>query len=105
VTRSVLGILTNIGAQVQVPPEQVSSGSTMPTVGLVGGETRPIIIVHQGPKPPADAYVAIDYDGRAYWVERNDFDSKYAFTVLQNIIALAEADTSAKAPVVTIPAN
>lgn len=105
VTRSVLGILTNIGAQVQVPPDQVTSGATKPTVGLIGGETRPIIIVRQGPRAPADAYVAIDYDGTAYWVERNDFDSKYAFTVLQNLIALGEADTTAKAPVITIPAN
>ncbi|MEX3940391.1 hypothetical protein AB4Y44_12755 [Paraburkholderia sp. BR10937] len=105
VTRSVLGILTNIGAQIQVPDAQVQSGATKPTVGLIGGETRPIIIVHQGPKAPADAYVAIEYEGTAYWVERADFDSKYAFTVLQNLMALAEAETSSKAPVVTIPAN
>ncbi|WP_322104504.1 hypothetical protein [Paraburkholderia sp. J41] len=105
VTRSVLGILTNIGAQVQVPPEQVASGATKPTVGLIGGETRPIIIVHEGGKPEERAYVAVDYEGTAYWVARNDFDSKYAFTVLQNLIALAEADTTSKAPVVTIPAN
>jgi hypothetical protein len=105
VTRSVLGILTDLGAQVEVPDLQVSSGSTQPTVGLIGGETRPIIIVHAGRKPGPDPYVAIDYDGTAYWVARNDFDSKYAFTVLQNLVALAESDTSAKAPVLTIPAN
>jgi hypothetical protein len=105
VTRSVLGILTDLGAQVRVPDEQVSNGSTKPTVDLIGGETRPTIIVHAGKKPGADPYVAIDYDGTAYWVDRNDFDSKYAFTVLQNLMALAESDTSAKAPVLTIPAN
>ena len=105
VTRSVLAILTNIGAQIQVPDSAVKAGATKPTVGLIGGETRPIIIVHQGPKAPADAYVAIDYADTTYWVERDDFDSKYAFTVLQNLMALAQADTSSKAPVVTIPAN
>jgi hypothetical protein len=47
----------------------------------------------------------VNYDASAYWVERNDFDSKYAFTVVQNLMALAESDTSTKAPVVTIPAN
>jgi hypothetical protein len=105
VTRSVLGILTDLGAQVRVPDAEVESGSTKPTVGLIGGETRPTIIVHSGGKPDANAYVVIDYDGTAYWVARDDFDSKYAFTVLQNLMALAESDTSAKAPVVTIPAN
>jgi hypothetical protein len=105
VTRSVLGILTDLGAQVQVPDADVSSGATKPTVGLIGGETRPTIIVHAGAKAGNHAYVAVDYDGTQYWVERDDFDSKYAFTVLQNLMALAESDTSAKAPVVTIPAN
>jgi hypothetical protein len=74
-------------------------------VGLIGGETRPTIIVHSGTKAPGDAYVLINYGAAVYWVERNDFDSKYAFTVVQNLMALAEADTSSKAPVVTIPAN
>ena len=105
VTRSVLGILSDLGAQVQVPPERISDGSTKPTVGLIGGETRPTIIVHSGKTAPADAYVSIAYGPSVYWVERNDFDSKYAFTVVQNLMALAESDTSSKAPVVTIPAN
>ncbi len=105
VTRSVLGILTDLGAQVEVPDAQVSNGSTKATVGLIGGETRPTIIVHAGRRPDTDPYVAVDYDGTAYWVDRDDFDSKYAFTVLQNLMALAESDTSAKAPVLTIPAN
>jgi hypothetical protein len=105
VTRSVLGILTDLGAQVQVPVERISDGSTKPTVGLIGGETRPTIIVHSGKKPPKNAYVLIAYGSSAYWVDRNDFDSKYAFTVVQNLMALAESDTSSKAPIVTIPAN
>ncbi|OLL28447.1 hypothetical protein BTH42_27155 [Burkholderia sp. SRS-W-2-2016] len=105
VTRSVLGILSDLGAQVQVPPERIADGSTKPTVGLIGGETRPTIIIHSGQRAPADAYVSIAYGPSVYWVERNDFDSKYAFTVVQNLMALAEADTSSKAPVVTIPAN
>ncbi|NML35449.1 hypothetical protein [Paraburkholderia antibiotica] len=105
VTRSVLGILSDLGAQVQVPLERIADGSTKPTVGLIGGETRPTIIVHSGKTAPADAYVSIAYGPSVYWVERNDFDSKYAFTVVQNLMALAEADTSSKAPVVTIPAN
>ncbi|MBW8833665.1 MAG: hypothetical protein JF605_00595, partial [Burkholderia sp.] len=105
VTRSVLGILTDLGAQAQVPAERISDGSTKPTVGLIGGETRPTIVIHSGKTAPENAYVMIPYGASSYWVDRNDFDSKYAFTVVQNLMALAEADTSSKAPVVTIPAN
>ncbi|MDR5831122.1 hypothetical protein P9250_24925 [Caballeronia sp. LP006] len=105
VTRSVLGILTDIGAQITVPDEQVGTGATKPTIGLIGGETRPTIIVQVGEKPPQDAYVSVPYDKTNYWIDRRDFDSKYAFTVVQNLMALAEVTDTSKAPVVTIPAN
>jgi hypothetical protein len=104
-TRSVLGIMTDLGAQIEVPASKVTNGATKPTVGLIGGETRPTIVVHAGSPAPEDAYVAVAYDGASYWIDRNDFDSKYAFTVVQDLMALAEADTSSKAPIVTIPAN
>jgi hypothetical protein len=105
VTRSVLGILTDLGAQIAVPDTQVDSGATKPSIGLIGGETRPTILVRVGEKPPKDAYVAVQYDKSEYWIDRSDFDSKYAFTVVQNLMALAEVTDTSKAPVVTIPAN
>lgn len=105
VTRSILGILSNLGAQISVPEADIASGATPPTVRLVGGETRPTVIVHVGDRAPADAYVSVPYENHQYWIERTDFDSKYAFTVLQNLIALAEASGDTKAPVVTIPAG
>lgn len=103
-TRSVLGILTDLGAQIDVPSASVARGAAKPTVGLIGGETRSTIVVHSG-AAPSDPYVAISYDGTPYWIDRDDFDSKYAFTVVQDLMALAEADTSSKAPIVTIPAD
>ncbi|HTJ94001.1 MAG TPA: hypothetical protein VL424_12955 [Pararobbsia sp.] len=105
VTRSVLAILTNLGAQVDVTQASIDSGATKPTVSLVGGETRPTVVVHVGQSVPGDAYVAIEYGPDWYWIDRADFDSKYAFTVVQNMIALAEATQDTKAPIVTIPAN
>lgn len=105
VTRSVLGILGNLGAEIEVPPEQVQSGATKQTISLVGGETRPTVIVHASKRAPSNAYVAIAYGGSAYWIAGNDFDSKYAFTVVQNLMALAEASQDAKAPIVTVPAS
>ncbi|BAO86559.1 hypothetical protein [Caballeronia cordobensis] len=105
VTRSVLGILTDLGAQISVPSDQIGSGATKPTIGLIGGETRPTIVVKTGEKAPQDAYVSVLYDKSNYWIDRGDFDSKYAFTVVQNLMALAEVTDTAKSPVVTIPAN
>lgn len=104
-TRSVLGILGNLGAEVNVSGDDVTAGATKPTIQLVGGETRATIVVHSGMAAPADAYVAITYAGRQYWIERNDFDSKYAFSIVQDLMALAESGESSRPPVVTIPAS
>src|SRR5471032_1891976 len=105
VTRSVLGILTDLGAQITVPDELVASGSTKPTIGLIGVETRPTIIVNVGKKAPEDAYIDIQYGPSQYWIDRRDFDSKYAFTIVQMLMALAETNQDAKTPIVTIPAG
>jgi hypothetical protein len=105
VTRSVLGILSNLGAQIAVPAEDIRSGATTPTVRLIGGETRPTVIVHVGQAAPPDAYVSVPYGKAVYWVEATDFDSKYAFTVVQTLMALAQANQDTKAPIVTIPAS
>jgi hypothetical protein len=105
VTRSVLGILTDLGAQITVPDELVASGSTKTTIGLIGVETRPTIVVNVGKKAPEDAYIDIRYGPSHYWIDRGDFDSKYAFTVVQMLMALAETNQDAKTPIVTIPAG
>jgi len=105
VTRSVLGIMSNLGAQIQVPAEQLASGATKPTVKLIGGETRPTVVVQSAKQAPADAYVAVAYRGSSYWIADTDFDSKYAFTVLQSLMALAEASQDNKAPIITVPAS
>ncbi|CAB3792622.1 hypothetical protein LMG28688_03563 [Paraburkholderia caffeinitolerans] len=105
VTRSVMGILTNLGAQISVPEDDVKRGATVPTVHLVGGETRPTIVVHVDKKPPPDAYAAVVYHDATFWIDNDDFDSKYALTVLQNVIALAQANQDQKAPILTVPAG
>jgi hypothetical protein len=71
----------------------------------VGGETRPTVIVHTGSHTPKNAYIAIDYEGQSYWVDRADFDSKYALNVVQNLMALAQSNTQNPAPIITVPAS
>jgi len=104
ITRSVLAILTDLGAEIPVSPSDISRGATQPTLGLVGGETRPVMVIHVG-KPAADAYATIGYRSSQYWIDDADFDSKYALTIVQNLMALAEVTDTSHAPVVTVPAN
>ena len=104
-TRSVLGILSNLGAEIDVPETDVQSGTTKPAVRLVGGETRPTLVIHAGKSISGSPYAAVRYRSSQFWIDDSDFDSKYALTVVQDLMALAEETDVSHAPVVTVPAN
>lgn len=105
ITRSVTGMLTEVGAQIDVPKADIDDGTTLPTVGRVEIERRPVMTIHVGGHVPSQAWASIERDGHAFWIDRRDFDSKFAFSVAMNLIALAQADRGHGAPIVTIPAN
>lgn len=105
VTRSITGILTELGAQIEVPDGDVQAKATFPTVKLLQVESRPTIVIHSGEKAPPDVYAEVAYRNRHFWIDPMDFDSKFAFSVVQNLIALAESSQNAKTPIVTIPAG
>lgn len=104
-TRSVIGMLTEVGAQIEVPEEDIASGATLATVGFLDIERRPVIVVKSGKEAPQDAYASVTHQQREYWIAPTDFDSKFAFSVVQTLIALAQSARSQPIPVVTIPAN
>jgi hypothetical protein len=104
-TRSVLAILSDLSAEISVPRADVRSGATKPSLPLVGGETRPIIVVHVGKHAPASAYSALTYRTSQFWIDDSDFDSKYALSVVQNVMALATITDFSRAPLVTVPAG
>jgi hypothetical protein len=104
-TRSVLAILSDLGAEIAVPDSDLQSGATKPAIALLGGETRPIVIVHSGANAPLHSYTAVDYRSSKFWIEDSDFDSKYALSLVQDLMALAEVTDTSHAPVVTIPAS
>ncbi len=103
-TRSMLGVLGQLAFQIEVPPEDIASGRTMATVGEIGVERRPTMRVRSGAAAPADAFTAVEYHRRWFWVADDDFDSKLAFTMLQILLSLAKT-SSAPGTVITIPAG
>jgi hypothetical protein len=105
VTRSILAVLSNLGAEIDVPEADVQAGATKPAIQLVGGETRPIVLIHAAKRIQGQAYAAVVYRNSNFWVDDADFDSKYALTVVQDLMALAEETDTSHAPIVTVPAN
>ncbi len=98
-TRSLLATLGAAAFAIDVPPTDIASGRTRPTVA-----TASPILIHSGWTAPSEAFVAAEYDRHWYWIRSDDFQSKLAFAVLQNFLALAATRHSPGA-VVTIPAG
>ena len=82
-SRSMLGVLAQLGLQIDVPPDDVAQHLTLPTVGNIGLEHRPVVIIHSGAAAPADVFTSVQYRRTWFWIAEDDFDSKLAFTVLQ----------------------
>jgi hypothetical protein len=99
-----LGILNQLAIQVDVPAADVANGRTLPSIGNIGIETRPVVTVHCSAKKPADAFVAVNYQHLWFWISDRDFDSKVAFSVVQILLSLAQT-TTAPGTVITIPAG
>ncbi|MFC7477300.1 hypothetical protein ACFQS7_23260 [Dankookia sp. GCM10030260] len=99
-TRSVLQVLYELGAQIEVSAADVAHGETRPTEP---GDR--LIRVRQGDRAPADPYAAVQYRGRWFWIDSGDYRSKGAFTFAHVLQVLAESGQGQPTPIVTIPAQ
>lgn len=99
-TRSVLQVLYELGAQIEVSAADVARGETRPT-----DPGDRLIRVLQGDRAPPDAYAAVPYRGRWFWIEAGDYRSKGAFTFAHVLQVLAESGQGQPTPIVTIPAQ
>lgn len=96
-TRSVLQIFYELGAGIDVPRATIRRGDTVPAAP--GG----LIAVHQGADEPRDAFAAVNYRNRWYWIDAGDYASKSAFAFAYVLQILAESGQGQPTPVVTIP--
>jgi len=107
-TRSMLEIMLEFAAAVQVPEEDVTEGRA--ALGVVSGQDKtpwsgPPMRVRVGDNAPKNAFVAVPYGRRWYWIADTDIESKSTFAVVMLLFSIAETGTKGAAPVVTIPAN
>ena len=103
-TRSMLGVLSQLAFQAQVPDADVARHRTVPTIGDIGVETRPVVIIHYTKQRPSDPFAAVEYQDCWFSIDANDFDSKVAFTIVNILLALAQTSSS-PGTVITIPAG
>ncbi len=107
-TRSMLEILLELGARVEVPATDVQDGSTFSVPPLrpdSGPRDLPLVNIHSGAEPPANVFVAVRYNNHWFWIDNRDFRSKGIFSFLLLLTSLAETGVAPQAPVITVPAN
>jgi hypothetical protein len=107
-TRSMLEIMLEFAATVQVPEADITDGragpgavSSRPDEALGGPPMRILV----GDVAPKDASVAVQYSKRWFWIADTDIQSKTTFGVVMLLFSISETGIKGSAPVVTIPAQ
>ena len=107
-TRSMLQIMLELGVLAQVPEADIAAGRAVAAGGGVqaaGSERPPLLNIASGTARPPDAYAAIEYKGRWFWIADTDVRSKTIFTSVMLLFSIAEVGVRTAPPVVTVPAN
>ncbi|TAL05356.1 MAG: hypothetical protein EPO07_03640 [Verrucomicrobia bacterium] len=106
-TRSLLNIMNNMAAQVEVPAAHLAAGRATPgldSAAKANEQSRPVRI-HSSKEKPADAYVAVSYRGHWFWIDDCDLKSKRAFAFMMMLFTLSETGEKENLPLITIPAQ
>lgn len=105
-SRSMGEILIDLAMGIEVPPEHVAAGRTIPTaraIASVNPLERPLVRIRSGSSAPENAFVAVHYRSTWYWIDDNDFESKRGFTLLLIFTSLAETGVFTQIPALTLP--
>jgi hypothetical protein len=107
-TRSVQEILVEFSIGVEVPERDLAEGRATSMLRLdpaAGSRNYPLMHIRSNSERPADAFTAVPYRNRWFWIDDRDLDSKRMFMFLTVFSALAETGTAPQIPLITIPAR
>ncbi|MBV8095950.1 MAG: hypothetical protein JO110_22510 [Acetobacteraceae bacterium] len=104
-TRPIIAILSQVSAEIDVPPEDVQAGRTISSVPSSRLGLNPIVRVHTGKAAPPNTDTAVRYRDAWFWIDDSDFNSKVAYTILGLLMGVVEGKAGGQAPVLTVPAG
>jgi len=107
-TRSMLQVMLELAADVQVPQPDVASGRAAPgQVELQARATRPTSSMNIlcGNEAPPRASIAVQYNRQWFWIPDTDFHSKAVFAAVMMLFSIADVGLKGGGPIVTVPAN
>jgi predicted small lipoprotein YifL len=101
---SMMQIMANVAARVDIPPEDIVSKRAVPSLtgwsdsGALGG-----VAVRCSTTKPEQAFAAINFHGRWFWVDDHDLATKRVFSFLMLAFTLMEESRGSTTPQLTIP--
>jgi hypothetical protein len=107
-TRSLLQVIVDLSADIEVPATHVEEKRVGPTRVEEAGEGKtisPLIRIHSSSKKPGDAFVSVPYRDSHFWIDDRDLISKKIFSFLMFVFTLVETGEKGTAPIVTVPTN
>ena len=107
-TRSILEVIIDLSADIEVPAAHVDERRVGPTrveEAVKEGRILPLIRIHSSSKKPDDAFVSIPYRNSHFWIDDRDLMSKKIFSFLMFVFTLVETGEKGTAPIVTVPTN
>jgi hypothetical protein len=107
-TRSMMQIMIVLATQIDVPPEHVTEGQTIPSLDAPSSTDEKIgqlIQVNCSKDKPEEAFVAVNYEKHWFWIDKRDFSSKRTFAFMMILFSLTETGGKEGLPLVTIPAS
>ena len=102
-TRSILQVMVALSMYIDVPQSDIDEGRVvmMKPVPKTDDTGLPeLISIKSGEKQPPDAYVAIEYRDRWFWIEDTDVWSKRTFAYLSLLLTVSESDSKSGAQLV-----
>lgn len=104
-TKSVMEVLTDLSADIEVPAEDVREERVSPVFEetIAGKKIRPLVRILSSSGKPLDAYVSVPYRNSYFFIDDRDLMSKRVFASLMFIFALVETGEKGAVPLVTIP--
>ena len=107
-TRSILEVLIDVSADIEVPAAHVEEkrvGSTHVEEAVKDGKILPLVRIHSSSEKHKDAFVSIQYRDTYFWIDDRDLMSKKIFSFLMFVFTLVETGEKGTAPIVTVPTN
>lgn len=103
-TRSILAILLEMSADIEVPPDHIESGNT---IAFARGDAirSSSLRIHSAQDAPENPYAAVKYQDYWYWIDGKDTASKSVMSFMVVLSSLIHSGRAMQLPVVTVGAG